>query len=199
MSDIRNTGDDTRDGAPRTANERRLVEKNEQEAARAADTRSPLGPSPRAASTPIQSTYPDTIRPGVEGAIVNEEPVRLISRTVEDAAGIPFGRGVIQGVANKGCKLGAMGTEGNMLGVTVRERSVKAEFPNGFMQYDSARIMRSGVIWVAVTEAVLAGDPAKISATGTWGKGTGTGDVPHARYDTSQATVGGLAQLRIDG
>jgi hypothetical protein len=151
------------------------------------------------ATTPIQTTYPSTMRPGVEGAIVNEEPVRLISRTVEDAAGIPYGRGVIQGVGDKGCKLGAYTTEGAMIGVTVRERSGFAEFPNGFAQHQSARIMRSGVIWVAVTNAVVAGDPAKIDATGKFGKGSGTNDVPHARFDTSQATVGGLAQLRIDG
>lgn len=151
------------------------------------------------ASTPIQTTYPDTIRPAIAGMIANEEPARFISRTVEDAAGILFGLGVIQGVADKGCKIGAMTTEGNMLGVVVRERGIKAEFPNGYMQYDSARIMRSGCIWVTVTAAVVAGDAAKISATGTWGKGTGTGDVPHARYDTSQPTIGGLAILRIDG
>jgi hypothetical protein len=151
------------------------------------------------ATTPIQTTYPSTMRPGVEGAIVNEEPVRMISRTVEDAAGIPYGRGVIQGVGDKGCKLGAFTTEGKMLGVTVRDRMGYAEFPNGFMQYQSARIMRSGVIWVAVTSAVVAGDPAAVDATGKFGKGTGTGDVPHARFDTTQATIGGLAQLRIDG
>jgi hypothetical protein len=158
----------------------------------------PVGPTGFAASTPIQTTYPDTIRPGIAGMIANEEPVRLISRTVEDAAGIAFGLGVVQGVADKGCKVGTY-SEGAFLGVTVRERSIKAEFPNGFMQYDSARIMRSGCIWVAVTAAVVAGNPAKVSATGTWGPGSGTGDVNHCRFETSQPTPGGLAILRLDG
>jgi hypothetical protein len=187
--------------------EEALAKKNEYEAAQAAMGTTPpvvegeegeLGVTPTA-TTPVQTTYPSGMRPGVEGAIANEEPVRLISRNVEDAAGIPFGRGVIQGVADKGCKLGAYTTEGMMLGVTVRERSIGPDLPNGFAQYSSARIMRSGCIWVAVTNAVVAGDPAKIDATGKWGKGSGTGDVPHARFDTSQPTVGGLAILRVDG
>jgi hypothetical protein len=149
----------------------------------------------------VQTTYPTSLRPGVAGAIVNEEPTRLISRTIEDAAGVGFGIGVIQGVNDKGCKVGAYTTEGAMLGVTVRQRNVSPNVLNGsgYAQYDSVRIMRSGVIWVEVTNAVVAGDPAKMDATGKFGKGTGTGDVPHARFDTSQSTVGGLAQLRIDG
>jgi hypothetical protein len=187
--------------------ERRLIAKNEEDgrsaardAARAlaelADGPAGPGVNPLGASTPIQTTYPDTIRPGVAGAIANEEPVRLISRTVEDAAGIVFGKAVIQGVADKGCKLGAFAA-GKFVGVTVRERSIKAEFPNGFMQYDSARLMTEGVIWVVTAAAVIAGDPAVFDATGNWTKGTGTGDVPNARWDTSQATPGGLAQLRL--
>jgi hypothetical protein len=175
--------------------EKHLVQKNEEDGRAAAYNVEPTAPS-TFASTPVQSTYPNALRPGIAGAIVNEEPVLLISRTVEEAAGIAFGIGVIQGVADKGCKLGAYAA-GKWLGVTVRERSIKAEFPNGFMQYDSARIMAKGVIWVATTAAVVAGDPVVMSATGNLTKGTGTGDIPNARWDSSQATPGGLAQLRL--
>jgi len=141
-------------------------------------------------------TYAATLRPGVEGAMANEEPVDLISRTVEDAAGIGFGKAVVQGINDNGCKIA--GATGKVLGITVRERSVRvsALSGNGFAQYDTARIMNQGVIWVKVGSAVVAGNAvAWTSATGLWGA---TGDIviTDARFETS-AGANGIAQVRL--
>src|SRR5262245_14658779 len=98
----------------------------------------------------VDPMYQTAMRPGVEGALANEEPAVLISRTVEDAAGIGFGKLVIQGAGDKGCKIAAAG--GKVIGITVLERSVKPDVlgGNGFAKFDSARIIVMGCIWVKV-------------------------------------------------
>lgn len=144
---------------------------------------------------PIQTTYEDTIAKAFVGMIANMEPKRLISRNVETAAGIGFGLPVAQGAEDRDC----IATEGGVtkiLGITVLDRSVTAEFPNGFAQYESARIMTSGCVWVTASVDVVAGDPVHVTvATGAFTKSGGV-QIVGARWDTS-ATSGGLAVVRL--
>jgi hypothetical protein len=140
----------------------------------------------------IQSTYADNVDAGYAGAIVNTEPRTLISRTVEDAAGIGFGEVVMQGTNDKGCVIGD-GT--GFLGVTVRDQSVTPENPNLFAQYEEARIMTKGVVWVVARGTVAAGDEVALDTSGGLAAAT-SGDIPGARWDTS-ASDGELAQLRL--
>ncbi len=140
----------------------------------------------------VQTTYPDNIPVGYAGAIANEEPSVLISRSTEDAAGIAFGLAVMQGTDDKGCVV-SDGTA--FLGVTVRDQSVEDGSFNGFVQYDEARIMTQGVIWVENSGGVAAGDAVHALAAGALGNTGGT-VVPGARWDTT-ATAGNLAQLRL--
>ena len=140
----------------------------------------------------VQSTYADTISAGYAGAIVNTEPRVLISRTVEDAAGIAFGLAVMQGTADKGCVV-SDGTD--FLGVTVRDQSIEDGTSDVFAQYDSARIMTKGVIWVANSCGVSAGDAVAALADGALATSTGS-DIVGARWETTAAD-GELAQLRL--
>lgn len=140
----------------------------------------------------VQSTYGDNIAAGYAGAIANQEHKVLISRTVEDAAGIGFGLAVMQGVEDKGCVIGD-GT--SFLGVTVREQDTDANSPDVFAQYDNARIATKGVIWVANSGGVAAGDPVSLLPAGALGTG-GSVLVEGARWDTT-ALDGELAQLRL--
>lgn len=151
----------------------------------------------------VQSTYTETMRAAVAGMIANEEPVKLISRNVETAAGIGFGKVVQQGVDVDGCisdlNTSAM-TAQTYLGVTVRERSVRPETPDLFAQYESARIMREGVIWVPVAVAVAPSDIVTVTlATGVIGKtavGAGVVAIPNARWESSTSGAG-IAKLRL--
>lgn len=149
----------------------------------------------------VQSTYNETISAARAGMRANMEPVDLISRTVETAAGIGFGKVVQQGTADKGCSSVLTGmTAQTYLGITVRERGVRPETPNAFAQYESALIMRKGVIWVEVGEAVTpASIPTVTLATGVIGDtavGAGVVAIPNARFETS-TTGAGLAVLRL--
>lgn len=140
----------------------------------------------------VQTNYADNIPAGYAGAIANEEPRVLISRNVEDAAGIAFGLAVMQGVADKGCVV----SDGSaFLGVTVRDQSVDPATPNLFAEDEEARIMTKGVIWVENSGGVAAGDRVEALADGALGSTTGAG-ISGARWDTTAAD-GVLAQLRL--
>lgn len=146
-----------------------------------------------------QSTYTANIRAAVAGARANMEPVDLISRTVETAAGIGFGKVVQQGALDNGCKSDLTGmTAQTFLGITMLDRGTRPETPDKFAQYESARIMRKGPIWVVVGEAVTpASIPTVTLATGVIGDtaaGAGVVAIPGARFDTS-AAADGLAIL----
>ncbi len=140
----------------------------------------------------LQTTYADGISAGYKGALVNQEPQTLISRTVEDSGGIDFGLAVMQGTEDKECVV-ADGSA--FLGVTVRDQSVEASSPDTFEYQAEARIMTKGVIWVANSGGVSAGNPVVTLADGALGTGS-TPLVERARWDTS-ADDGELAQLRL--
>lgn len=142
----------------------------------------------------VQSTYLDNIPVGYVGGIVNEEPRTLISRNVEDSGGIAFGLAVMQGTEDKGC---VVGDGSDFLGVTVRDQSVTPEDPDTFEFESSARIMTEGVIWVANSGGVSAGDPVVALAAGALGTSSSP-LVANARWDTTAAD-GELAQLRLVG
>lgn len=155
----------------------------------------------------VQTSYSENIRPAVAGQIANTEGAVLISRTVADAAGIGFGK-VVQEAAADGSKdgqcTGDLDTADmdafKFLGVTVRERSVRPETPSKFAQYESARIMRKGVIWVEVAAAVKAGEDVTVTLAsgvlGTASVGAGVVAIPNARWDSSTSGAG-LAKLRL--
>jgi len=149
----------------------------------------------------VQATYNETMDAARAGMRANMEPVDLISRTVETAAGVGFGKVVQQGTADKGCKSDLSGmTAQTYVGITMRERGVRPETPNAFAQYESALIMRKGVIWVEVAVAVTPADIVTVTlASGVIGKtavGAGVVAIPNARWESSTSGAG-LAMLRL--
>ncbi len=132
----------------------------------------------------VQDTYSESIRPAVPGQLVDSSPKTLISRTVEDANGIGFGVPAYQGTRDKGIK--NAGTANQFVGITVRERSLRAE-ADGFKQYDSARLITEGPVWVAAPGAVTAGGTVTLGGV----------LIPGARYDTSTTAAGQVVQVRL--
>lgn len=144
----------------------------------------------------IQTTYSDNIRAAVAGMVANTVPAVMISRTVEDAAGIGFGVAVEQGTNDKGCIAFDGGT---VLGITVRERSLDASSPDEFAQYAEARVMVKGVIWVTAAVEVAAGDAVYVRpSNGDFQDSNANSAVllANARWETS-AGIGELAQIRL--
>lgn len=132
----------------------------------------------------VQETYQQYIPVGVPGAIVDMIPKTLISRTVEVPAGIAFGVPVYRGTGDKGVV--ATGTAANYIGFTVLDRSVR--IGDVFSQYESARIMTDGQIWVVAPTAVA--DGAAVVLGGV--------TIPGAFWQTTTTTTNQLAQVRLN-
>ena len=129
---------------------------------------------------------------GVAGSIATTENRDVKSRTVEDAAGIAFGLAVAQGANDKGIRAVTTG-DTKFVGITALDLSSRDDAK--FVQYESARILKKGVIWVEVTEDVKAGDDVAVDlATGKFNKSGAK--YPNARFETS-AVAGGLAQVEL--
>lgn len=137
----------------------------------------------------VYKSQPDV---GVAGSIATTENRDIKSRTVEDAAGIAFGLAVAQGANDKGIRAVKAG-DTKFVGITALDISSRDDAK--FVQYESARILKKGVIWVEVTEDVKAGDDVAVDlATGKFNKSGAK--YPNARFETS-GVAGGLAQIEL--
>ena len=147
----------------------------------------------------VQSTYSENIRAAVPAQLVDTIPKTLPSRTVEDAGGLAFGIPVAQGAADKGIRAFTTGdTAAKFIGITVRERSVAAE-ADQFKQYDSARVLTKGAVWVTASVAVVARDAVYGVPAPRLFSNVDTGNVliAGARFDTSTTAINQLAQVRL--
>lgn len=143
---------------------------------------------------PVQTTYLDNMRPALPGMLADMAPKTLISRTVEASGGLAFGVPV-ELTANESCKLFDGGT---VHGVSVRERSTAAG-TDKFSQYESARILTEGAVWVTVAQDVVAGDPVYVRpSNGDWQKDNTNSAVAYAGavFETA-ASATGIARIRI--
>lgn len=141
----------------------------------------------------VQDTYLDNMAPGAIGAQATELHADMISRNVEDESGIAFGLPVYQGATDKGV---TATSDGTIVGVTSRVRSVAAENPNSYAQYDSARVQTAGDIWVQASIAVDAGDAVYATPAGAWtNSASGNNALAGARFETA-TTGAGLAVIR---
>ena len=137
----------------------------------------------------VYKSQPDV---GVAGSIATTENRDIKSRTVEDAAGIAFGLAVAQGANDNGVRAVKTG-DTKFVGITALDLSSRDDAK--FVQYESASILKKGVIWVEVTEDVKAGDDVAVDlATGKFNKSGAK--YPNARFETS-AVAGGLAQVEL--
>jgi len=148
----------------------------------------------------VQSTYSDNMAAAYAGMIANTEPNVLISRTVETTAGIGFGVPVIQGTADDECDVVAASTD-TIVGITVRDQSTEDDT---FARFDSALLMRKGVLWVTVTDAggVSAGDAVWVKVSDSTFSNADAGSdgsvkINDARWESSAAN-GALAKIRFD-
>lgn len=120
----------------------------------------------------LQSSYSASIAKGFAGMVPNAETANRISRTVETAAGIGFGKPVYRGTDDHGCTL-TVGTLATFLGWTIAKSDqplTATREADEYAQYDSAAIATSGPIIITVTGAVTDG------ASITVGTGAGAAD-----------------------
>ncbi|ABD27159.1 hypothetical protein Saro_2723 [Novosphingobium aromaticivorans DSM 12444] len=142
----------------------------------------------------LQTSYTGTVAKGYAGMIANGETSNRISRTVEDAAGIAFGKPVYRGSGDHGCTA-TVGTLATFLGWTVATSAmapVAGQDADEYQQYDTATIITSGAIYVAVKGAVTDG------AALTVGTGGGAADLVGATAaDATHIATGWVADETV--
>ena len=146
----------------------------------------------------IQSVFADDYAVGYPGMVANGETSNRISRTAENAGGIPFGRAVFRGSADHFCDL-TIGAD--FLGIAIADHGVPlmtgAQAVDTFPQYHNVPIMERGVIWVLASGIFTPGlGVAVLNADGTFvpsGTAAST-NLPGWKADTS-ATAGQLMRI----
>lgn len=147
-------------------------------------------------SGPVQTTYGATQAIGYPGmpATMHTWDADSFIAGVE----LPFARAVgVDPTAGKEKQLVLAGAIAGFAGVTYRDVTADPQ-PDGWQgypQYMNVGVMMAGDIWVDVKEAVLHTDIVAYDATtGQFGK---TGVKVDGRWMRGQATIGGVALLRL--
>lgn len=143
----------------------------------------------------LQTNYPDIQPAATRGMQATMIPSTIISRTVEDVAGLAFGLAVAQGGTDKGIVTFG-GANLKFVGITLLDRS--ATGLDLFPQRASARVITKGDIWVTASVAVAAGDPVYLTAAGAFTNvATNNTAITGARWDTSTTAAAQLAVVRL--
>lgn len=142
----------------------------------------------------LQNTYTENMPALYEGFIYNSEPHRIISRMAEGAAGLGFGKAVVQGTADNQVKAAVAGAV--FRGVTVGSRTQIGAVVDTYPQYSEVNVMVEGPIAVLTSVNVVAGDTAYIvPATGVF-TNSSSGNTRVGMFD-STAAAGALVKLRL--
>lgn len=148
----------------------------------------------------LQNTYATTIPTMIVGQVLNGETSNRISRTVEDATPIPFGKFVFDGAGDHGCTLTP--TAGKCLGVTIANMAgvaatIGQNADSGYGQYATAGIMTLGEIAVASSVAVNRRDQVYVTPAGLiTNVASGNTICPGWTFDATIAAAGNVPVVR---
>jgi hypothetical protein len=144
----------------------------------------------------LQTTYSDQLPAGFPGMVANGETSNRISRSVEDAAGIAFGKAAFRGVGDHGCV--ATPAAGALLGILIAHSALgltAGQTADVYPQYANAAILTLGGIWVTAGAAVADGEQAYVTPAGAYTNvSAGNVILPGWFFDTTAAS-GALVKL----
>jgi hypothetical protein len=148
----------------------------------------------------IQSTYGTTANSypvGFAGMLANGETQNRISRTIEDAAGIAFGKAAFRGSGDHG----VTGTPAaaTFMGIVIADAGQVpgvGETADTIAQYRTVSLLQQGVIYVSASVAVADGDQAYVTSGGAITNVSTSNTAIPAKFD---ATIGaaGIVALRV--
>jgi hypothetical protein len=149
----------------------------------------------------LQPTYTQGYAVGYPGMVANGEKSNRLSRTVEDTAGIAFGKAAFRGVGDHG--ITATPAAGALMGITMADISVQSlagVVPGGvaadiYPKFSSAGLLNEGEIWVTAGGPTTDGAPVYVAADGTFST-TNTGTAIPAVFDDTVAS-GAMVRLRV--
>jgi hypothetical protein len=145
----------------------------------------------------VQSTYSSTIPAGFAGMVKNGETSNRISRTIEDAAGIAFGKAAFRGSGDHG----VTGTPAaaTFMGIVIADAGQVpgvGETADTVPQYGTVGLLDEGVIYVAASVAVADGDQAYVTPAGLITNVLTSNTAIPAKFDATIAAAG-IVPLRV--
>ena len=145
----------------------------------------------------VQTSYTSTIPSGYAGMVANGETSNRITRTVEDAGGLAFGKAAFRGSGDHG----VTGTPaaGTFMGITIADQALPLSADRDadeYARYDSAALLNEGVIWVVAGEAVTDGAAAYVTSGGAI-VDTATDNIAIPAVFDGTAASGALVRLRV--
>lgn len=147
----------------------------------------------------VQSTYSTSLAVGSAGMVKNGETSNRISRTIEDAAGIAFGKAAWRGAGDHGVTLTP--ATATFMGIVIADAG---QVPgvggtaDTVEQYGTVGLLVEGVIYVSASLAVADGDQAYVTPAGLFTNvsNSGANFALPAKYDATIAAAG-VVPLRV--
>lgn len=144
----------------------------------------------------VQTTYDLSPPNGRPGMVANGETSNRITRTVEDVAGLAFGRFAFRGTSDNGCT----GTvSAALLGVVIANKA-QTPVPGGpaadiVAQREQAAIMTQGAIYVTVGEDVTDGAQVYVTSAGAIVDTVGANQIATGWFFDETATNGSICRI----
>jgi hypothetical protein len=144
----------------------------------------------------IQATYTDQVAPGYPGMVANAETSNRITRTIEDAGGIAFGKAAFRGVGDHG--ITGTPTANTFMGITIAHEGLAilaGQTADVFPTLANVPLMTLGVIWVLAGANVADGDQVYVTSAGAFtNASSGNVILPGWFFDTTAAS-GSLVKI----
>lgn len=145
----------------------------------------------------IQSTYSSALAAGFAGMVMNGEESNRISRTIEDAAGIAFGKAAFRGTGDHGVT--ATPAANTFMGIVIADAGqvpAAGETADTVAQFGTVALLLEGVIYVSASVAVADGDQAYVTSAGLITNVLTSNTAIPARFDATTGAAG-IVPLRV--
>jgi hypothetical protein len=145
----------------------------------------------------VQDTYNAAPAVGYPGMVANGETSNRLSRTVEDAGGIGFGKATFRGAGDHG--ITATPATGNFMGVTIADHGL-ALVPGGTAdvvpQGREVGLLNEGSIWVLAGSNTTDGADAYVTSGGAFTTTSSGNTAIPAKFDDTVSS-GAPVRLRV--
>jgi hypothetical protein len=145
----------------------------------------------------IQTTYPTSIAVGFAGMVKNGETSNRISRTIEDAAGIAFGKAAFRGSGDHGVTLTP--SAATFMGIVIADAGQVpgvGETADTVPQYGTVGLLIEGVIYVSCSTACNDGDQVYVTPAGLISNVLTSNTAIPAKFDATLAAAG-IVPIRV--
>lgn len=145
----------------------------------------------------VQSTYSSTLAVGFAGMVKNGETSNRISRTIEDSAGIAFGKAAFRGSGDHGVTLTPAAA--TFMGIVIADAGQVAGVggtADTVEQYGTVGLLDEGVIYVSCSTSCADGDQVYVTSAGVITNVSTSNTAIPAKFDATLAAAG-IVPIRV--